>query len=82
MPTQLLIAKLMFLTDRQLFNNAKGYFGLVIKGVKSGDLVCDFNTATTPHVLRKVEGEEDVYEVIEDAYVSDFDVLSGEWVGN
>jgi hypothetical protein len=62
---------LMFLTDRQLFNIAKGYFGHVIKGAKSGDLVCDFNTATTPHVLRKVEGEEEVYEVVGDAYVSD-----------
>jgi hypothetical protein len=70
-PTQLLIVKLMFLTDRQLFNTAKGYLGLVIKGAKSGDLVCDFNTATTPHVLRKVKGEEEVYEVVGDAYVSD-----------
>jgi hypothetical protein len=35
--------------------------------------VCVFNSATTPHVLRKVSGEGvgEVYQIIGDAYVSD-----------
>lgn len=32
-------------------------------------MVCVFNSADTPHVLRKVEGNGNVYRVIGDAYV-------------
>lgn len=71
-PTQNIITKMMFLTDRQLFNTTEGFFGVVIRGVQPGDLVCVFNSATTPHVLRRVPGEDsDVYEVVGDAYVND-----------
>jgi hypothetical protein len=71
-PTQNIIIKLMNFADRHLFSTATGYFGLVIKGVLPGDLVCVFNTATTPHVIRKMPDDEaDVYQVVGDAYVSD-----------
>lgn len=71
-PTQNIIVKMANFVDRSFFNTKNGYFGLVIKGVQPGDLVCVFNTATTPHVLRKaVDQGKDVYQIIGDAYVND-----------
>ncbi|KAF1916067.1 heterokaryon incompatibility protein-domain-containing protein [Ampelomyces quisqualis] len=68
-----ILTKLLRLEDRQIFNSAAGRFGFVIRGAQPGDLVCVFNSATTPHVLRKVpnEGAGKVYKIIGDTYVSD-----------
>lgn len=68
-----IVSKLQCLYDRQLFNTASGRFGFVIRGAQPGDLVCVFNSATTPHVLRKVLNKSagEVYKIIGDAYVSD-----------
>jgi hypothetical protein len=68
-----IVTKLQCLYDRQLFNTTNGRFGFVICGAQPGDLVCVFNSATTPHVLRKVSNGSacEVYRIIGDAYVSD-----------
>jgi hypothetical protein len=72
-PTRDIFCALFYLRNRQLFNTAQGSFGFAIKGVEPGDVVCVFNHATTPHVLRKVEDREGhVYRVVGDAYVHDF----------
>jgi hypothetical protein len=67
---QSLLVKLVKLGDRQLFNTKNGRFGFTIKGVQPGDMLCVFNSASTPHVLRRVavRGGE-AYLVIGDAYV-------------
>ena len=64
------MCSLLLLRNRQLFNTTHGRFGFTIKGIQPGDLVCVFNSASTPHVLRKVKCREgNVYQAIGDAYV-------------
>lgn len=58
--------------ERQLFNTRKGRFGFTTKGVQPGDVLCVFNSASTPHVLRKVASCEEVsvvYKLVGDGYV-------------
>ncbi|KAH3969505.1 hypothetical protein HBI56_026640 [Parastagonospora nodorum] len=69
-PYQPILAKLGRLGDRQLFNTKHGRFGFTIKGVQPGDILCVFNSASTPHVLRRMTDRDDgAYQVIGDAYV-------------
>jgi hypothetical protein len=57
------------LGDRQLFNTKHGRFGFTIKGVQPGDILCVFNSASTPHILRRMKDRDEAYQVIGDAYV-------------
>jgi hypothetical protein len=69
-PYQPILAKLGRLGDRQLFNTKHGRFGFTIKGVQPGDILCVFNSASTPHVLRRMTDRDNgAYQVIGDAYV-------------
>lgn len=71
-PFATILRRLSLLSDRQLFNTKDGRFGFTIRGVRPGDLVCVFNNATTPHVLRKADDREgEVYRLVGDAYVHD-----------
>jgi hypothetical protein len=50
------------------FPNQNGEIGITIRGVRQGDSVAVFGTATTPHILRRAGGSEK-YSVVGDAYV-------------
>lgn len=64
------MASLLMLQNRQLFSTRDGRFGFTLQGVLPGDAVCAFNSASTPHVMRKVADRADeVYRAIGDAYV-------------
>ena len=59
---------------RQLFLTKDGRFGFTLRGVKPGDVVCVFDGAPTPHVLRKTSEADDASErwrFVGDAYVHD-----------
>lgn len=69
-PYEPILGKLGRLGDRQLFNTKHGRFGFTIKGLRPGDILCVFNSASTPHVLRRITDRDDeAYQVIGDAYV-------------
>jgi hypothetical protein len=60
------------LGDRQLFLTRGGRLGSVKKGVSHGDMVCVFNGAPVPHVLRKASDIDDGterWQFVGDAYV-------------
>jgi hypothetical protein len=66
----LFLTRLAFLQDRQLFLTVNGRIGFTLKAVQEGDVVCVFNNAFVPHVLRRVnDGERDRYRFVGDAYV-------------
>lgn len=57
---------------RQLFSTAAGRFGFGNVGIRKGDLVCIFNGAVTPNVLRKARGESwgnATYTLVAQAYI-------------
>ncbi|KAF2022469.1 hypothetical protein EK21DRAFT_119733 [Setomelanomma holmii] len=61
---------LAFLQDRQLFLTENERIGFTLKGVQEGDLVCVFNNAWVPHVLRRAnDRESEKYRFVGDAYV-------------
>jgi hypothetical protein len=66
--TNIIMCKLNFLGDRQVFQTRMGRLGFTIRGVRQGDSVAVFGTATTPHILRRGGGSEK-YSVVGDAYV-------------
>ncbi|KAL5120794.1 hypothetical protein ACEQ8H_001275 [Pleosporales sp. CAS-2024a] len=69
-PFESLVLKIMLLGDRQFFHTAHGRFGFTNKGINPGDLVCVFNSASTPHILRRAAHRKDeAYRVLGDAYV-------------
>jgi hypothetical protein len=71
-PASTFMASLLMLRHRQLFSTEGSRFGFTIQGVLPGDAVCAFNSASTPHVLRKVaDRAAEVYRAIGDAYVHD-----------
>lgn len=56
--------------DRQLFLTENGRIGFTLKGVQEGDLVCVFNNAWVPHVLRRANDNGiEKYRFVGDAYV-------------
>jgi hypothetical protein len=58
------------LKDRQLFTTLHGRIGLTLKGVQPENLVCVFNHASLPHVIRRVKGtEHGRHKLVGDAYV-------------
>lgn len=61
------------LIGRQLFTTADGHFGFGNVGVQEGDVLCVFNGAPTPHVLRKVTGsggdDDGTHTLVAPAYV-------------
>ena len=65
-----------FQVGRQLFTTADGRFGCGNVGVQEGDVVCVFQGAVTPHVLRKVSGHHRTYTLVAAAYVHG--VMNGE----
>lgn len=56
---------------RQLFSTPDGRLGFGNVGMQEGDVVCIFNGAVTPHVLRKVNGDDSdvTYKLVAAAYV-------------
>lgn len=54
---------------RQLFSTADGHFGCGNVGIQEDDVVCIFNGAVTPHVLRKVNGDDGTYKLVAAAYI-------------
>lgn len=54
---------------RQLFSTADGHFGFGNVGIQEDDVVCIFNGAVTPHVLRKVNGDDGTYKLVAAAYI-------------
>lgn len=60
------------LNGRQLFTTAEGHFGFGNVGVHEGDVVCIFNGAPTPHVLRKATesgGGDETYTLVAASYI-------------
>jgi len=59
---------------RQLFLTKDRRLGFTLRGVKPGDVVCVFDGAPTPHVLRRVSQADNALErwrFVGDAYVHD-----------
>ncbi|KAF2262434.1 hypothetical protein CC78DRAFT_618494 [Lojkania enalia] len=54
---------------RQLFLTKESRFGFAIRGIQSDDVVCVFNGAHFPHILRVVDKEKNMYRLIGEAYV-------------
>lgn len=54
---------------RQLFSTVDGRFGFGNVGLQEGDVVCIFNGAVTPHILRKVSGHDGTYTLVAAAYI-------------
>lgn len=54
---------------RQLFITADGRFGFGNVGLHEGDVVCIFQGAVTPHILRKVSGNDGTYTLVASAYI-------------
>jgi hypothetical protein len=64
------LTRLTFLQDRQLFFTVNGRIGFTLKEVQEGDVVCVFNNAFVPHVLRRANDREgERYRFVGDAYV-------------
>lgn len=62
---------------RQLFSTAGRSFGCGDVGVQEGDMICIFDGAVTPHVLRKANGDCDgTYTLVAAAYIHG--VMNGE----
>jgi hypothetical protein len=58
------------LKDRHLLLTANGRIGFTVKEVREDDLVCVFNNAWVPHVLRRASDREgEKYRFVGDAYV-------------
>ena len=70
-PVTRFVGDVCFTHDHQLFNTRDGKFGFTATGVQAGDVVCVFNHAVSPHVLRRVEDRvgEARYIFVGDAYV-------------
>ncbi|XPS94955.1 hypothetical protein M3J09_004253 [Ascochyta lentis] len=64
-------AVLAFTRNHQMFSTEQGRFGFTMTGVRTGDVVCVFNHAVSPHVLRRVQDRsgEARYRFVADAYV-------------
>ncbi|KAI1332850.1 heterokaryon incompatibility protein-domain-containing protein [Xylariaceae sp. FL0255] len=58
-----------FLQSRRLFTTACGRFGFSSPAVVPGDLVCIFDYAWTPHIIRQEEGSSS-YHLVSEAYVN------------
>lgn len=59
-------------TGRQLFVTTNNVLGLGPRGIELGDVVCVFDGARTPHILRTIdnaEGSELRYSLIGEAYL-------------
>ena len=71
-PVARFTASICFTRHHQLFNTEGGRFGFTATGVQAGDVVCVFNNAVSPHVLRRVEDRDGKarYIFMGDAYVS------------
>lgn len=58
------------LGDRNMFFTSDGRAGLATQQVRAGDVVCVFNGAPTPHVLRRVPDQaNEVYTLVDEVYV-------------
>ncbi|KZM20903.1 hypothetical protein ST47_g7943 [Ascochyta rabiei] len=64
-------AVLCFTRHHQLFGTEHGRLGFTATGVQRGDVVCVFNHAVSPHVLRRVRDRDGAarYRFVGDAYV-------------
>lgn len=54
---------------RRLFRTSKGYFGTGPQNVRQGDLVCIILGGKTPYLLRKRDGKDGGYILIDEAFV-------------
>lgn len=60
------------LRGRRLFTTSHGRFGFADERIREGDVICVFNNAPTPHVLRRAEDREgEAYQFVSEAYVHD-----------
>lgn len=69
-PMKKLITASGFGLCRWPFITDKGYLGLGLDGIKAGDMVCVFDTATVPFVIRKgSESSENMYSLVCEANI-------------
>lgn len=63
---------------RHVFTTVNGRIGYSSLTTKPGDVVCVFNLAKVPHILRKVENSsrDSTYTLVGEAYV--YDMMDGE----